>query len=166
MRLKAFKFVLILLAGIALGIIWTRVSEYHQLQKAFTDLPQFEKIVGSFGEMKADSSTVKFRLSFYNNPLEFDSTNRMWVALNHVLVYEGPYSDKVEVLVPKNLIGKGVRPYLLIKRGDKLFDGWKKERMCFYLNPGPGQINYLNVIFFPELTAPGNYKMFSGWLGQ
>jgi hypothetical protein len=154
--------VLILLAGIALGIISTHVSKSRQLQKALSDVPAGEKAMASFHKIEADSSVVKFRLIFRNNPFKFDGTNKMWVAIDHVLVYEGPYSGECEVLVPKDLIGKGVRPYLLIKRGDKIFDGWKKERICFFLNAEPCQINYLNVFFFPQFTGPGNYVMFTG----
>lgn len=90
----------------------------------------------------------------------------MWVALNHVLIYEGPYSDECDALVPESFIDKGMRPYLLIKKGDKLFDGWKKERICFFLHREPVAINTLNVYFRPEFTAPGNFIMFSGELAQ
>jgi hypothetical protein len=166
MKLTVFRFVLILLAGIALGSILTNTLKYFRLQKALSDASGIDKVLGAFQKIEADSSTVKFRLVFHNNPLEFNNMNTMWVALNQVLVYEGSYSDQCEVMVPKRFLGKGMRPYLLIKSGDKLFDGWKKEPVCFILNTEPGQINVLNVYFTAEFTAPGNYIMFSGWLGQ
>jgi hypothetical protein len=166
MKLTAFRFVLIIVAGIALGGIMTNWEEYFQRRKALTDASGVEKIVNSFHRVSADSSTVKFRLLFRNNPLEFDDTYTMWVALNHVLIYEGPYSDRCEVVVPESFINKGMRPYLLIKKGNKVFDGWKKERICFFLNTEPVAVNFLNVYFSPEFTAPGNYIMFSGVLAQ
>jgi hypothetical protein len=162
--------VIALVIGISIGWMLTPTFYYCQSQIKLNNasVQEVDLITSRFHKIPNDSIDVDFEIIFYNNPYSFDSTSLVSLAFNDTLIYRGNFNEELKVAVPRNFLNRGIRPYLLIEKDGKLFDGWKKEPRCFTLNylRSERSLNRLNVIFFPSKTAPGNYIMFSGWVQQ
>jgi hypothetical protein len=169
MKKNILWFFVVLVTGVFIGTIILDSFQNYKLHKSLLKADEYsvQNIQNSFIELNEGLAVSQFELIFHNNPFDFDSTSLMKITLNDTLVFEGMYSNEVKIFVPNSLLGKGVRPFLFIQKDGLVFDGWKKEPICFVLKKDEAaHINRLNVVFFPDRTSPSNYIMFPGWVLQ